>query len=184
MQDLALQAVRKPKAKKTHLTVPARPDTDIRTLCGVEMKAGDYELVEDDADCQPCLRKKGNRAFISSAYFAGDAGARLLELSVKQAQAGRPQRKPPPAPPPRPRVVGRKERPEPGPTLEQLDDLGLRHLEPAGPQVYRSKAGVLVRLRQAGRDWEIAEVTFDGPARVTHSRRGTSVKLGDFELEV
>ncbi|MFY9615833.1 MAG: hypothetical protein WAT58_10595, partial [Candidatus Dormiibacterota bacterium] len=89
MEELALQAVRKAKAKKSHLTVPGSADIDIKTLCGVSMAAGDYEIIDGPADCQPCLRKKGNRAFISSAYFAQDAGSRLLELSLQRAIGGR-----------------------------------------------------------------------------------------------
>ena len=56
--------------------MPASHRSDIRTLCGVEMKAGDYDAADGPADCQSCPRKKGNRAFISSAYFAQDAGTR------------------------------------------------------------------------------------------------------------
>ncbi|HEV3232950.1 MAG TPA: hypothetical protein VG329_00185 [Candidatus Dormibacteraeota bacterium] len=89
MEELALQAVRKAKAKKTHLTVPGSADTNIKTLCGVSMAAGEYEIIDGPADCQPCLRKKGNRAFISSAYFAQDAGSRLLEMSLARTMAGR-----------------------------------------------------------------------------------------------
>jgi hypothetical protein len=60
------------------------------------MKAGDYDLV-DDADCQPCERRRKDTAFISSAYFAQDAGTRLLEMSLAQAKAGRAERGAPPA---------------------------------------------------------------------------------------
>ena len=186
MEDLALQSVRKPKAKKTHLTVPAPDSADVRTLCGVEMKSGDYELVEGDADCQPCLRKRGNRAFISSAYFAQDAGTRLLEMSVAQARAGRSKAKakPRPAPASPPSKPRREPAASQGPGQEQLSALGIERLEAAGSKVYRSPAGVLVRVQQDSRGWSIAEVTFDGPARVSRGRSGTTCRLGDLELIV
>ncbi|MDX6484214.1 MAG: hypothetical protein QOE95_1985 [Gaiellaceae bacterium] len=116
---LALQAVRKHKAKKSHLTVPAKASADIATLCGVEMRAGDYDLV-DEADCQPCLRKQGNEAFISSAYFAQDAGTRLLEMSLAQAKADRGDR---PAKPARGVDRSRKRPPASRPDLKVVPDL-------------------------------------------------------------
>ena len=115
---LALQAVQKHRAKKAHLAVPAKATVDIKTLCGVDMKAGDYDLV-DDADCQPCLRRQGNDAFISSAYFAQDAGTRLLEMSLEQAKASRRDR----AAKPRAAVdKGRKPPPASKPDLKVLPD--------------------------------------------------------------
>ena len=195
-QELAVQVVRKAKAKKSHLTVPASEKSDIRTLCGVEMKAGDYEVVAGEADCQPCLRKKGNRAFISSAYFAQDAGSRLLELSLEQAKQGRADR--------RPRIGGKlragakpktaakppskRDRPEP-PDDDALSDdelraLGLEALKRVGLDVYQTPLGVLVRLHREGKGWRIAEVTFDGPSSLTArtSERNTMV-IGDVRLE-
>ena len=154
-QELALEVVRKQKAKKSHLTVPASHRSDIRTLCGVEMKAGDYDAARRSADCQPCLRKKGNRAFISSAYFAQDAGSRLLELSLKQSTAGhaRPKDRGRPAKRKAPAAAGREaSRPEQtnldAPSDEELHDLSLAQLKQVGPLVHESPAGVLVRVQK------------------------------------
>jgi hypothetical protein len=196
MEELALQAVRKAKAKKAHLTVPATVDADIRTLCGVEMKAGDYELV-DDADCQPCLRRKGNRAFISSAYFAQDAGVKLLEMSVQQAKArpgarregskvrrerspGRHSREP--AGPPSLRVVAADEPDPDAPSPAEQRKLGVDRLNPAGPGVYRSAEGVLVRVAKRKDGWRVSEVAFDGPSQVRAARDGMAVQVGDLEV--
>lgn len=196
MEELALQAVRKPKAKKTHLTVPAAADVDIRTLCGVEMKAGDYELV-DNADCQPCLRRKGNRAFISSAYFAQDAGVKLLEMSVQQAKArpgarregskvrrenspGRPPKER--GGPPSLRVVAADEPDPDAPSTAEQRKLGVDALNPAGPGVYRSGEGVLVRVTKRKDGWRVSEVVFDGPSQARASRDGMVVNVGDLEV--
>jgi hypothetical protein len=201
-QELALASVRKPKAKKTHLTVPTAGDADIRTLCGVEMKAGDYEVVDTPADCQPCLRKRQNRAFISSAYFAQDAGSRLLEMSLEQARwrtgskskTGRVKAtaaipaKPAVLAEPAARAAGKAPtKVEAGgdqPSADELRALGLDRLSPAGPDVYRSPGGVLVKVARLGRDWRVTEVVFDGPSQLRSTRRGVSVRLGDLELEI
>jgi hypothetical protein len=222
MEDLALQSVRKPKAKKTHLTVPAAPDADVRTLCGVDMVAGTYEVVDEAADCQPCLRRRGNRAFISSAYFAQDAGARLLEMSLEQSRkrhaggtaaragarpklsvvgdeapnppagggaASRVAKAPAQAPEPRAAANRGKVAKAPAPDREAPNDgelrrLGLDGLERVGAAVYRSPAGVLVRIHREQGGWQIAEVTHDGPVSLTARASGrTTTVIGDVRLE-
>ncbi len=188
-QDLALQVVRKPKAKKSHLTVPASKKSDIRTLYGVEIKAGDYDAADGPADCQPCLRKKGNRAFISSAYFARDAGSRLLELSLQQAKAARPAgkarrtKKSRPAP----RARGATTSPDKDldqPSTTEAAALRVNHLKLVGSGVYQSPAGVLVKLQRRGAAWRVAEVVFDGPGEVLARSSGrTNIRLGDVAVE-
>ncbi len=197
-QDLALQSVRKPKAKKTHLTVPADAASNIRTLCGVAMKAGEYEILDGPADCQPCLRKKDNRAFISSAYFAQDAGTRLLEMSLKAAKQDRDRRPAKPKAPtaatkakaPKGTPAARAARTAPTPedestlTDDELRALGIEALKRVGLDVYQSPLGVLVRLHRDGRVWRIAEVTFEGPSSLTARASGrNSYVIGDVRLE-
>lgn len=112
------ESVRKGKGK-THLAVPGRVDAPVETLCGKEFAAGGYEVVEQAADCQPCLRRRDDPAVVSSAFFAHGAGTELLELSLAEARkrsaerpatAAKPSQRPaappkPAAPPPPPERV-------------------------------------------------------------------------------
>jgi len=82
---LDLDRVRKGKGR-IHLTAPGAGSSEVRTLCGQTFPPGAYQVVEDEADCSICQRRRKDPAIVSSAYFTGDAGSRLLELSLEQAR--------------------------------------------------------------------------------------------------
>ena len=89
---LELRQVQKGKAGRIHLAVPGKAEASVRTLCNKLFQAGEYREVEDEPDCQLCRRRRGNKALVSSAFFEGDMGTQLLEMSLQEAKAGRSRR--------------------------------------------------------------------------------------------
>src|ERR1700682_1349801 len=89
---LELRQVQKGKAGRIHLAVPGKAEASVRTLCNKLFETGEYREVEDEPDCQLCRRRRGNKALVSSAFFEGDMGTQLLEMSLQEAKAGRSRR--------------------------------------------------------------------------------------------
>src|SRR5437667_10991228 len=85
-----LQQVRKRSSRRVHLTVRVPDDGPVNTLCGQTYKPDEYDRTEDQADCKVCLRRQGNEAVVSSAFFNQDLGEELLRLSLQQAREKRP----------------------------------------------------------------------------------------------
>src|SRR3984893_8380661 len=90
--SLELRQVQKGRSGRIHLAVPGRAEASVRTLCNKLFEAGEYRQVEDEADCQLCRKRRGNKALVSSAFFEGEMGSQLLEMSLEQAKAGRARR--------------------------------------------------------------------------------------------
>ena len=57
-------------------------------------------------------------------------------------------------------------------------------MQKVSENVYRSPAGVVIRTRRRGDDWEVAEVVFDGPAQVKREGDGKiKLKIGDVVID-
>jgi hypothetical protein len=228
--NLELRQVQKGKSGRIHLAVPGSAGASVRTLCNKLFEAGTYQEVDEEADCQLCLKRRGNKALVSSAFFEGEMGSQLLEMSLEQAKEGRTRRQaeraasradpqtghvrgeaddrhragepgdpadtaggadlqPPGETDERPRraarakprlsVVPEPERPP------QLGNLATAGMQQVSDNVYRSPAGVVIRGRKRGKDWEVAEVVFDGAIQVKHDSGGRAqLKIGDVVVEV
>lgn len=178
-----LVAVRSKGGERTHLTVAA--GGDVQTLCGLTFKAGAYTVAEGPSDCRTCLRRQGDPARISSALFASDQGARLLELSLERARERREAgpRPAPAEPRPRFRVVNREPpaepEPEPEAEPERLGELEPRGFRRFSENTYASPAGVIVRVSGE----RVAEVSFEGPAQLVRRAGGAlALLVGDVEI--
>jgi hypothetical protein len=199
--NLELRQVQK-KGGRIHLAIPGAADADVRTLCNKLLAAGEYREVGDEADCQLCRKRRSDPALVSSAFFEGDQGSQLLEMSLAQAQAGgrgrqarqedtaskrssaagssrgverrvpRPNVRVLPDAPPAPEA--------PAEHPSSVGDLDLANLQQVSENVYRSPRGVVIRTRKRGSRWQVAEVVFDGDAQVKRSPEGgIRIKLGD-----
>jgi hypothetical protein len=198
--NLDLRQVRK-KGGRVHLAVPGAADAAVRTLCNKVFAAGDYSAVADDADCQLCQKRRSDPALVSSAFFEGDVGSQLLEMSLEQARAGRGRRQAERQAAgsertssrsasrdsgrrPGPGARGLPEpQPKPGAATElpsNIGDLEMANLSQVSENLYRSPGGVLIRTRRRGASQEVAEIVFDGDAQVKRNPEGMiRIKLGD-----
>src|ERR1700682_1503165 len=86
--NLDLRQVQK-KGGRIHLAVPGAATAYVRALCNKVLPAGDYREVDDEADCQLCRKRRNDPALVSSAFFEGDQGSQLLEMSLARARAQR-----------------------------------------------------------------------------------------------
>jgi len=178
-----LHQVRKRSTGRVHLTVRVPKDGPVNTLCGQTYKPGDYEPTDAEADCKLCLRRQGNEAVVSSAFFNQDLGEELLRLSLQQARGNRPQaersgkgKKAPPQ-----LVVVPKTEPEQPKVLGELELAGLKKVSDT---VYLTPAGAIVRLRKQGEGWQVEEVAFNGPVQVMRKGERLLLKLGDLRAEI
>ena len=176
MIGLDLDRVRKGKGR-THLTAPGAGAGEVRTLCGQTLPAGSYEVVAEEADCSICLRRQKDPALVSGAYFTGDAGSRLLELSLEQARQRREERatakpatlpapkKPaaPPAPPPEPKLPAR---------IGELETGGLKKFS---ENVFLAPGGAIVRMDGD----RVVEVVYEGKVQAERTRFGLRMRFGD-----
>jgi hypothetical protein len=175
---------------KIHLTALVPEVGEVRTLCGKRFPVDGSLAVEEPADCQPCLRRSHNPSLVSAALFEAGLGSKLLELSV--AQAGERTQEPEPTPDSplrvvRPTVVRtQSERPPtqpPGEPAERPGELRLRGLKQLGPDLFRSPAGVLIRLRQSDDGWYVAELDFDGSVLIRRRSPGRfELRVGDVDI--
>ena len=173
-----------------HLTARIPESGPAVTLCSKELKEGAFTAAEKDADCQLCLKRKDDPARVSSAFFEGGMGEALLELSLRKArdrrgprppaprttrvETGRPPRKPAPSPPP----VGERKPPE------RLGDLDLKGLKQFAERVFRSPAGVVIRVGEKEGDWQVEEVSFSGRALLRRrGDAGFSLEVGDVLIQ-
>lgn len=181
--------------------MPGEGGAAVRTLCNKLFAAGEYHEVEGEADCQLCRKRRDDPALVSSAFFEGDVGSQLLEMSLEQAQATRSRRQ-------AGRSAGAQLRSAPGQarankgersqtpaeprhqpeaTVEKpsgIDDPDLANLSQVSDNVYRSPAGVVIRTRRRGTGGEVAEVVFDGNAQIKRNADGgVRIKLGDVIVE-
>jgi hypothetical protein len=175
---IRLESVRSKSGGRIHLT-PRVPRTgQVTTLCGRILPAGTYTSVETDADCANCIRRSRDASRISSAFFEQDEGSELLRLSLEQARFRKPAPRPsatPAKPVSRPTVVSSP------PTPELVGELRTSGFKAAGTGVWRSAAGVVVRMGGKGRE-QFAELVFEGPIVATRLEDGVRLRAGDVEV--
>ena len=176
---LDLDRVRKGKGR-IHLTAPGAGSSEVRTLCGQTFPPGAYQVVEAEADCSICQRRRKDPAIVSSAYFTGDAGSRLLELSLEQARERREQRvsEPPGRRKVAPAAAAPPAKPEPSPpdpVPERLGELETAGLKKFSDNVYLAPGGAIVRLDGD----RVVEVVFEGKVQAERTRFGLRVRFGD-----
>jgi hypothetical protein len=189
---LDLDRVRKGKGR-IHLTAPGAGSGEARTLCGQTLAAGAYQVVEAEADCSICIRRRRDPAIVSSAYFTGDAGSRLLELSLEQARQRRDERDtaraaappatpastaasaPTPAPPTKAAPAAKPEAPAAAELPARIGELETAGFKKFSDHVYVAPGGAIVRM-----DGErVVEVVFEGKVQVERTRFGLRVRCGD-----
>lgn len=176
--NLRLESVQRKTGGRIHLTPRVPRSGPVTTLCGQTLPAGSFTAVDRDADCTNCLRRSRDPSRISGAFFAQEEGSQLLQLSLEQARARRPAGKATPAPgKPIVRVL-----PPPPPVPDRAGELVTVGFKPSGEGLWRSPAGVLVRMRKHGRDWLFAELVFEGSTVATRQGDGIKLRAGDVEV--
>jgi hypothetical protein len=176
--NLRLESVQRKTGGRIHLTPRVPRSGPVTTLCGQTLAAGSFVAVERDADCTNCLRRSRDPSRISGAFFEQEEGSQLLQLSLEQARARRPAGKGPAAPgKPIVRVL-----PTPPSIPDRSGELLTAGFKPAGEGLWRSPAGVLVRMRKQGRDWHFAELVFEGSVVATRQDGGVRLRAGDVEV--
>jgi hypothetical protein len=176
--NLRLESVQRKTGGRIHLTPRVPRSGPVTTLCGQRLAAGSFVAVERDADCTNCLRRSRDPSRISGAFFEQEEGSQLLQLSLEQARARRPAGKGAGAPgKPIVRVL-----PTPPSIPDRAGELLTAGFKPAGEGLWRSPAGVLVRMRKQGRDWRFAELVFEGSVVATRQDGGVRLRAGDVEV--
>lgn len=176
--NLRLESVQRKTGGRIHLTPRVPRSGTVTTLCGQTLAAGSFVAVERDADCTNCIRRSRDPSRISGAFFAQEEGSQLLQLSLEQARARKPAGKAPGAPTkPIVRVL-----PTPPSIPDRAGELMTAGFKPAGEGLWRSPAGVLVRMRKQGRDWRFAELVFEGSVVATRQDGGIRLRAGDVDV--
>ncbi len=176
--NLRLESVQRKTGGRIHLTPRVPRSGPVTTLCGQTLAAGSFVAVERDADCTNCIRRSRDPSRISGAFFEQEEGSQLLQLSLEQARARRPAGKGP-ATPAKPIV---RVLPTPPSIPDRAGELMTAGFKPAGEGLWRSPAGVLVRMRKQGRDWRFAELVFEGSIVATRQDGGIRLRAGDVEV--
>ena len=186
-EKVRLESVRRKSGGRIHLT-PRVPRTgSVTTLCGQTLDDGSYVAVDAEADCANCIRRSKDQGRISGAFFAQDEGSELLRLSLEQARSRRPapaRTTQPPKPPTEKAGAVAWPAPKPPPELipDELGELITRGFKPSGEGVWRSPAGVIVRMRKHGKEWRFVELVFEGSVVATRAEGGLRVRAGDVEV--
>ena len=170
-----LESVQRKTGGRVHLTPRVPRSGPVTTLCGKTIAPGAYVAVEKEADCAICIRRSTDAGRISSAFFAQDEGSELLRLSLEQARFRKP------ATNALPKLVPKSVPPPPAPVPERIGELVTRGFKAAGNGVWRSPAGVVVRMGGEGRT-RFAELTFEGTTLVTRAEHGLKLRAGDVEV--
>jgi hypothetical protein len=176
---IRLESVRRKSGGRVHLT-PRIPRTGpVTTLCGQTLAAGTYSGTDAVADCANCIRRSRDQSRISSAFFEQEEGSELLRLSLEQARQRRPEREPAADQPRRPvlRVV-----PTPPSIPDRVGELLTEGFKSSGQGVWRSPAGVIVRMSGPRRD-HFAELIFEGHVVATREASGMRLRAGDVEVK-
>jgi hypothetical protein len=177
--NLRLESLQRKTGGRIHLTPKVPRSGPVTTLCGKTLPAGSFVAVDGNADCVNCLRRSRDPSRISGAFFEQEEGSQLLQLSLDQARARRPAGKASLPGTPIVRVL-----PPPTPPVpDRVGELVTSGFKSAGQGLWRSAAGVLVRMRKHGRDWVFAELVFDGSTVATREGDGgIKVRAGDVEV--
>ena len=176
--NLRLESVQRKTGGRIHLTPKVPRSGPVTTLCGKTLPAGSFVAVGGAADCANCQRRSRDPSRISGAFFAQEEGSQLLQLSLEQARARRPAGKG--APPPGKPIV--RVLPPPPTVPDRVGELVTEGFKSAGEGVWRSPAGVLVKMRKQGRDWRFAELVFEGSGVATRHERGIRLRAADVEV--
>jgi hypothetical protein len=183
VSGIRLESVRRKSGGRIHLTPRVPRSGPVTTLCGQTLAAGSYSAVETDADCANCIRRSRDASRISSAFFEQEEGSELLRLSLEQARFRKPAPRPaadsakPAKPVNRPTV-------EPPPaTPDRIGDLVTSGFKAAGNGVWRSPAGVVVRMVGKARE-RFDELVFEGAVVATRLDDGIRLRAGDVEVTV
>jgi hypothetical protein len=177
-----LESVRRKSGGRIHLT-PRIPKTGpVTTLCGQVLGDGAYSATDTMADCANCIRRSKDQSRISSAFFEQDEGSELLKLSLEHAK----QRRPAPAKGEERPAAGRPvlkvvKTPGPPPQPDEIGELVTEGFKSSGNGVWRSPAGVIVRMSGAGRD-RFAELIYEGAVVVRRDGDAVTVRAGDVDV--
>lgn len=187
-EKVRLESVRRKSGGRVHLTPRVPRSGPVTTLCGQTLGEGSYMAVDAEPDCTNCIRRSKDQGRISGAFFAQDEGSELLRLSLEQARSRRPagpQTNPPPKPGPdrSEKVVWPAAKPPPETIPEELGELVTRGFKPSGEGVWRSPAGVIVRMKKHGREWRFVELVFEGSVVATRTEGGIRIRAGDVEVD-
>ena len=178
LAGVRLESVRRKTGGRVHFTPKVPKKGPVTTLCGKTLEPGTYDAVEGPADCASCVRRSKDPSRISSAFFEQEEGSELLRLSLEQARFRKPTpRDAPPSagPAARPVVV-------PSPDVpERVGDLMTSGFKAVGNGVWRSPAGVVVRMSGKGRE-RFAELIFEGAIIATRLDDGMRLRAGDVEV--
>ena len=179
---IRLESVRRKSGGRIHLTPRTPRSGPVTTLCGQVLAEGAYSGVESVADCANCIRRSRDQSRISSAFFEQEEGSELLRLSLEEARRRRPgpteggeaERRPhlrvvPPSAPP------------PPPVPAEVGELITEGFKSSSQGVWRSPAGVIVRMSGPRRD-HFAELVFDGAVVVRREAAGLRLLAGDVEV--
>lgn len=181
MPGIRLESVRRKSGGRIHLTPRVPRSGPVTTLCGQTLAAGTYSAAETDADCVNCVRRSRDASRISSAFFEQEEGSELLRLSLEQARFRKPAPRPAPdsAKPAKP--VNRPIVEPPQATPDRIGDLVTSGFKAAGNGVWRSPAGVIVRMAGKGRE-RFDELVFEGAIVATRLEDGMRLRAGDVEV--
>ena len=162
-----------------HLTPRIPRSGSVNTLCGQTLAEGSYTGTDAVADCANCIRRSRDQSRISSAFFEQEEGSELLRLSLEQARQRRPAKEPSADQPRRPvlRVV-----PPPPSIPIRVGELLTEGFKSSGQGVWRSPAGVIVRMSGPHRD-RFAELVFEGRVVATREASGVRLRAGDVEVK-
>ena len=179
VSGIRLESVRRKTGGRVHLTPRVPRSGPVTTLCGKILPDGAYVPVSTAADCASCVRRSTDPSRISSAFFESDEGSELLRLSLEQARFRKPAAKT------RPAVVQGKPAARSAPTAppvpERVGELETAGFKAAGNGVWRSPAGVVVRMGGEGRS-RFAELIFEGATIATRVDLGIRLRAGDVEV--
>lgn len=174
-----LESVQRKTGGRVHLTPRVPGSGPVTTLCGKTIAGGAYVAVKSAADCASCVRRSTDPSRISTAFFESDEGSELLRLSLEQARFRKP------ASTARPAVVQGKPAARPVPAAaavpERIGELVTAGFKAAGNGVWRSPAGVVVRMGGEGRT-RFAELIFEGATIATRVDLGIRLRAGDVEV--
>jgi hypothetical protein len=179
---IKLEAVRRKSGGRIHLT-PRVPRTGpVTTLCGQTLADGTYAAFDGEADCANCIRRSKDQARISGAFFDQEEGGELLRLSLEQARARRPAAREEPLARPERSVAWPSPKPPPEIIPDEVGELATRGFRPAGEGVWRSPAGVIVRMKRHGKTWRFDELVFEGSVVASRVDDGIRIRAGDVEV--
>jgi hypothetical protein len=181
LPGIRLESVRRTSGGRIHLTPRVPRSGPVTTLCGQTLAADTYSAVDADADCANCVRRSRDASRISSAFFEQEEGSELLRLSLEQARFRKPAPRPAPDSAKPAKSVNRPIVEPPPVTPDRIGDLVTSGFKVAGNGVWRSPAGVIVRMARKGRE-RFDELVFEGAIVATRLEGGMRLRASDVEV--